>query len=196
MTTASPIFLREEHFDLVWDIFTAVFPAKYGDEFMDAWMDRNPNLSYGMFGPDGSLHGFILTTQTKSYASHTQKIEFLGVNPSCQKGGIGTQLLKLILDYCLRTNSRATLIPVNDPRIIHWYNKHGFVNYGSPFISSYTGDIEQLMIFNHNASPGPSLGNGSEETAPRRQRAPSLQQDTRTELETRVTRESLRLLTA
>jgi GNAT superfamily N-acetyltransferase len=196
MTTANTILLREEHFDLVWDIFTAVFPAKYGDEFMDAWMDRNRNLSYGMFGSDGGLHGFILTTQTKSYASHTQKIEFLGVNPSCQKGGIGTQLLKLILDYCLRTNSRATLIPVNDPRIIHWYNKHGFVNYGQPFVSTYTGDIEQLMVFNHSASPGPSLGNGSEETAHHYRQVPSLQQDTRTELETRVARESLRLLMA
>lgn len=193
MTTANIILLREEHFDLVWDIFTAVFPAKYGDEFMDAWMDRNRNLSYGMFGPDGGLHGFLIATQT---ASHTQKIEFLGVNPSCQKGGIGTQLLKLILDYCLRTNSRATLIPVNDPRIIHWYNKHGFVNYGLPFISSYTGDIEQLMIFNHSASPGPSLGNGSEETALHHHLIPYPRQDTRTELESRVTRESLRLLTA
>jgi GNAT superfamily N-acetyltransferase len=193
MTTANTILLREEHFDLVWDIFTAVFPAKYGDEFMDAWMDRNQNLSYGMFGSDGCLHGFIITTQT---ASHTQKIEFLGVNPSCQKGGIGTQMLKLILDYCLRTNSRATLIPVNDPRIIHWYNKHGFVNYGRPFISSYTGDIEQLMIFNHSASAGPSLGSGSEETAHHHHRILYLQQDTRRELETREDRESLRLLTA
>lgn len=193
MTTANPTPLREEHFDLVWDIFTAVFPAKYGDEFMDAWMDRNRNLSYGMFDSDGSLHGFLIATQT---SSHTQKIEFLGVNPSCQKGGIGTQLLKLILDYCLRTNSRATLIPVNDPRIIHWYNKHGFVNYGQPFVSSYTGDIEQLMIFNHSASGDPSLGNGSEETARHHQQVPFLQQDTRTELESRVTRESLRLLTA
>ena len=193
MTTANPETLREEHFDLVWDIFTAVFPAKYGNEFMDAWMDRNRNLSYGMFGSDGSLHGFLIATQT---LSHTQKIEFLGVNPSCQKGGIGTQLLKLILDYCLRTNSRATLIPVNDPRIIHWYNKHGFVNYGQPFVSSYTGDIEQLMVFNHSALAGPPLGNGSEEKARHHQQVLSLRQDTRTELESRVTRESLRLLMA
>jgi GNAT superfamily N-acetyltransferase len=194
MTSPTSIqILCEKDFDAIWDIFKKVFPAKYGEEFTDAWMARNRNLSYGTFGADGSLHGFLVTTQIES---HTQKIEFLGVNPSCQKGGIGTELLQKVLDYCLQTSSRATLIPVNDPRIIHWYKKHGFVNYGSPFVSAYTGDIEQLMIFNNSASPGPSLENESEETAPRHQQIPSLRQDTRTELESRVTRESLRLLTA
>lgn len=192
MTTLNPTLLFQEHFDSIWNIFTAVFPDKYNDEFIDAWVDRNRNLSYGMIDLDGSIQGFILTKQSENCTSHTQKIEFLGVNPSYQKGGIGTQLLKLILDYCLRTNSRATLIPVNDPRIIHWYNKHGFLNYGQPFISPYTGDFEQPMIFNHIASKGQFLGNGTEELL--QHPVPYQRQDIHKELESQVSQVPLRLL--
>lgn len=192
--TTSIRILQESDFGSVWDVFQTTFPAKYGEEFTDAWMARNRNLSYGTFGADGCLHGFLVTTHSES---HAQKIEFLGVNPSCQKGGIGTELLKKILDYCLRTGFRATLIPVNDPRIIHWYKKHGFVNYGLPFVSSYTGDIEQHMIFipNKSASEGRSLGSENED-APRHQEPLFQPPDTRMEPGSRATLESLPLLTA
>ena len=80
-------FLSEEHFDAVWTIFTSVFPAKYGEEFFDAWAGRNPTLSYGVFDTSNLLRGFIITMQKDA---RTQHIEFLGIDPTCQKGGIGT----------------------------------------------------------------------------------------------------------
>ena len=136
--------LLQEHFDAVWNIFTAVFPAKYGEEFFDAWSDRNKGLSYGVFDTSNTLRGFILTKQRDT---KTQHIEFLGVDPTCQKGGIGTILLTRVLDTCLRRSHRVTLIPVNDQRVINWYKKQGFVAVGPPIVSLYNGDLEQLMEY-------------------------------------------------
>ena len=91
-------------------IFDAVFPAKYHLEFLDAWKLRDSNLSLGAFAEEGkgSLCGFILVC-VKEGGYH---IEFLGVDPTAQKGGLGTALLRRILDVCMQRRSRATLIPV------------------------------------------------------------------------------------
>ena len=144
MCNLATYFLSEEHFDAVWNIFTAVFPAKYEEEFFDAWAGRNHKLSYGVFNTSNLLLGFILTKQKDT---KTQHIEFLGVDPTCQKGGIGTILLTRVLDTCLRAKYHITLIPVNDERIINWYRKYGFVPTGRPILSAYTGDMEQVMEY-------------------------------------------------
>jgi ribosomal protein S18 acetylase RimI-like enzyme len=166
--------LTETDFAQVWDIFTTAFPMKYGMEFQDAWRLRDTKHSYGAFVSttssknhflsssveqttiadsfDGGcdtkqsdcLAGFMLVRWKEADDWH---IEFLGVNHTCQKGGIGTTLLHVLLKFCQETQSRATLIPVDDPRIIHWYKKQGFVECGAPRKSSYTGDLEQLMEF-------------------------------------------------
>jgi GNAT superfamily N-acetyltransferase len=136
--------LTNDDFEPVYDIFLSVFPSKYNIEFEDAWNTRNISLTYGVFTADEGLIGFVLTAQ-RDYGE--QRVEFLAVHPQVQKGGVGTLLLQKILDYCLQTKSRASLIPVNDPRIIHWYKKHGFKDVGEPFVSKYTGDLEQVMEF-------------------------------------------------
>jgi ribosomal protein S18 acetylase RimI-like enzyme len=136
--------LSNDQFDAVWAIFTAVFPTKYGEEFIDAWLQRNQALTYGVFDETNTLRGFVITKQKDS---KTQHIEFLGVDPTCQKGGIGTILLTRVLDICLQTNYRVTLIPVDDSRILRWYEKHGFVPVGMPTQSPYTGDMEQTMEY-------------------------------------------------
>ncbi len=140
--------LYQNDFEQAAGIFSSVFPVKYNIQFIDVWRGRTEHLSIGTFTSKGEMTGFLLT---KAYgvgaATTQQQIEFLGVKPSCQKEGIGTILLRHILDYCLRTRTRATLIPVNDTRIIQWYKKHGFIESGEPFISSYTGDVEQTMEF-------------------------------------------------
>jgi ribosomal protein S18 acetylase RimI-like enzyme len=149
-------FLQEGHFDAVWTIFTSVFPEKYGEEFVDAWIQRTPSISFGVFDIDTTLRGFVLTNQNNI---KTQHIEFLGVDPTCQKGGIGTILLTRVLDTCLRRNLRITLVPIDDPRVINWYKKYGFVAIGQPFLSSYTGDLEQRMEYipTHTPQLDPTL---------------------------------------
>jgi ribosomal protein S18 acetylase RimI-like enzyme len=162
--------LEDHDFPPVWDIFKSAFPMKYGIEFQDAWRLRDTTHSYGAFvsapktnllsptvtqsaigenlscaeTKNDCLAGFMLVRWKPGDDWH---IEFLGVNPQCQKGGIGTTLLHALLEYCKQNQSRATLIPVDDPRLIQWYKKQGFVECGPPRKSSYTGDLEQVMEF-------------------------------------------------
>jgi ribosomal protein S18 acetylase RimI-like enzyme len=143
--------LTASDFPAVTKLFEGLFPSKYMTEFYDAWKYRAQDLSLGAFEGGGpgttGLLGFIICCRKKGPGGPRISIEFLGINPASQKGGIGTILLRHILDVCDKTNTRATLVPVNDQRIIHWYKKHGFAFYGTPFVSSYTGDLEHLMIY-------------------------------------------------
>jgi ribosomal protein S18 acetylase RimI-like enzyme len=134
--------LNESDFEAVWTIFKSVFEHKYITEFHDAWDSRNPSLSFGFFDEQCVLIGFLLTKQIQD--KH-QQIEFIGVSPAIQKGGVGTVLLRKVLDDSRKRCYLVTLIPVNDEKIIGWYKKHGFSNWGEPRVSPYTGDVEQIM---------------------------------------------------
>ena len=137
--------LTESDFADVWAIFKNVFEHKYITEFQDVWKSRNPKLSFGIVDEQRILIGFLLTKEIQN--DHYQ-IEFIGVSPHIQKGGIGSTLLRKVLTMATSHDWKVTLIPVNDDRIIGWYKKHGFQNYGSPRVSPYTGDLEQVMIYN------------------------------------------------
>lgn len=134
--------LEEAHYQAVWTIFHDAFEHKYITEFQDVWNQRNKELSFGIFDDQRILIGFLLTKQIQE--KH-QQIEFIGVSPHVQKGGVGTRLLRSILDVCKPRQHLVTLVPVNDEKIIGWYKKHGFQPFGSPRVSPYTGDVEQVM---------------------------------------------------
>ena len=136
--------LTESDFQDVWAIFKSVFEHKYITEFHDAWDTRNPSLSFGFFDDQCVLIGFLLTKQIQD--KH-QQIEFIGVSPTIQKGGVGSLLLRKVLEDSKIYHYQLTLIPVNDERIIGWYKKYGFSNLGEPRVSPYTGDIEQVMAY-------------------------------------------------
>jgi len=138
--------LHESDFDAVWTIFKSVFEHKYITEFHIAWDSRNPSLSFGFFDEQCVLIGFLLTKQLQS---NHQQIEFIGVSPLIQKGGVGTHLLRKVLSDATTHHYMVTLIPVNDERIVGWYKKQGFVNWGVPRISPYTGDLEQVMVYEY-----------------------------------------------
>lgn len=143
--------LAESDFDALWTIFKSVFEHKYITEFHIAWNERNPDLSFGFFDEQRVLIGFLLT---KMIQDKHQRIEFIGVSPIIQKGGVGTQLLRKVLQDAEQHQYVVTLIPVNDEQIIGWYKKHGFHNFGDPRISPYTGDLEQVMIYDVIQSSG------------------------------------------
>jgi ribosomal protein S18 acetylase RimI-like enzyme len=134
--------LCEGDYDAVWRIFHDAFEHKYITEFQDVWNQRQKDLSVGIFDEQRILIGFLLTKQIQE---NQLQIEFIGVSPTVQKGGVGTRLLRSILDACTPRRYRVTLVPVNDEKIIGWYKKHGFQPFGSPRISPYTGDVEQVM---------------------------------------------------
>lgn len=141
--------LTEADFDAVWTIFKSVFEHKYITEFRDAWNAKTPDLSFGFFDEQRILLGFLLT---KTIQTDHQQIEFIGVSPWIQKGGVGTQLLRKVLTDAEERNYRVTLIPVNDEAIVRWYTKHGFRAWGPPRISPYTGDLEQVMAYTIQSS--------------------------------------------
>lgn len=136
--------LQEADFDAVWTIFKSVFEHKYITEFHKAWSERNSDLSFGLFDEQRVLIGFLLTKQLQD---NHQRIEFIGVSPIIQKGGVGTRLLRKVLSDATQRRYVVTLIPVNDDQIIGWYKKHGFTNFGDPVVSTFTGDLEQVMIY-------------------------------------------------
>jgi len=138
--------LVDSDFQSVWTIFHSVFEHKYIREFQDVWKARNPPLSFGLFDDQQILVGFLLTKQLTE--TH-QQVEFIGVSPTIQKGGVGTRLLRCLLDDSLQRSYTVTLIPVNDERIIGWYTKLGFQAYGKPRLSPYTGEMEQTMRYTH-----------------------------------------------
>lgn len=144
MPSATPLLrsLTPDDYEPLWRLFLIVFPIKYKNEFLDCWLARTPELSLGAFAADGELLGFVVTSPEGESA---QQIEFLGVSPTAQKGGVGTLLLQRVLDACRAAQTRVTLIPVNEPRVIDWYKRHGFTECGTPRISAYTGDLEQTM---------------------------------------------------
>lgn len=132
--------LTLQDYGKVVDIFEQVFPEKYKKEFDMVWMLRHTELSLGVF--QGSvLKGFILCRHI--HEEHLQ-IEFLGVSPLYQKDGIGTLLLKHLLQSCC--DKQLTLIPVDNPRIIKWYQKFGFTFTGKPQVNPFTGEIEEAML--------------------------------------------------
>lgn len=141
--------LTESDFDSVWTIFKSVFEHKYITEFHISWKSRNPRLSFGIVDEQRILIGFLLT---KTIQEKHQQIEFIGVSPLIQQGGIGTHLLRRVLEDAELNRYRVTLIPVNDERIIGWYVKHGFQNSGDPTRSPYTGDLEQVMVYTSQSS--------------------------------------------
>lgn len=129
--------LTLQDYGKVVEIFEQVFPETYKKEFDIVWMLRHTELSLGIY-VKGELAGFILTRDTKESLC----IEFLGVCPKRQELGIGTMLLKHVLQLC--NYPKITLVPLND-RVAQWYKKHGFQSIGfhrNPF----TDQQEEVML--------------------------------------------------
>lgn len=134
--------LTLEDYPAVCAIFKDIFPKKYNEEFQNAWLRRATPYSFVLMD-EGKVKAFCITSFREDY-DNTYHIEFLGVDPHVQKGGWGTTLLQHVLSSIPVTYD-VTLIPVNDRRIIHWYIKHGFLEYGPSRFSKFTGETEQLM---------------------------------------------------
>jgi len=132
--------LTLQDYGKVASIFSQVFPEKFRKEFDTVWMFRHTELSLGIFDTN-VLKGFILCRKIEE--GHL-RIEFLGVNPNVQKEGIGTMLLKHVLQFA--TDYRISLIPVEDSRIINWYQKFGFCFTGDTQVNPFTGELEVIMI--------------------------------------------------
>jgi ribosomal protein S18 acetylase RimI-like enzyme len=132
--------LTLQDYGKVTSLFNEVFPEVYRKEFDMVWMLRHTELSLGVFDLN-VLKGFVVCRQI---AEGHLRIEFLGVNPKVQKEGIGTMLLKHVLQFAADFYE-LSLIPVEDLRIIKWYQKHGFEFTGETQKNPFTQQEECAM---------------------------------------------------
>lgn len=95
------------------NIFYDTFDLCDDADFFRAWRHRNRQSSMGLYY-NSTLIGFGLVVKTRLW--------FLAVSARFRGGGTGTRLLGAILN----TMTTCQLTPVNDARIIAWYERHGF----------------------------------------------------------------------
>lgn len=105
--------LKMEDFKEIKNIFYDTFDLCDDADFFRAWKHRNRQSSMGLYY-NSTLIGFGLVVETRLW--------FLAVSARFRGGGTGTRLLMAILD----TMTTCQLTPVNDQRIIAWYERHGF----------------------------------------------------------------------
>ncbi len=105
--------LKLHHYKEVKSIFYDTFDLHYDPDFFAAWRNRNQRSSMGLFYR-GTLIGFGLVAGSKLY--------FLAIARTFRGNGTGSLLLNAIL----RTMTSCHLTPINDPRLIAWYERHGF----------------------------------------------------------------------
>ena len=136
--------LRLEDYAAVWDIFQKTFPKGYEAEFQCAWLSRATAYSWAAW-QDGRKRGFVITSYQESL-ENSYHIHFIGTHPSVQKGGFGTTLLHKVIKQATAEQKHVTLIPLNNERLIRWYEKQGFSFFGKSIVSPYTGEEENLML--------------------------------------------------
>ncbi len=130
--------LTLQDYGKVASLFSQVFPEAYKKEFDTVWMLRHTEWSLGVYDKD-KLAGFILTRRVSE--GHLC-IEFLGVCLTRQELGIGTMLLKHVLQLC--NYPKISLVPLNS-RVANWYKKYGF-EFGTPQKNPFTGELEEVMV--------------------------------------------------
>jgi len=94
-------------------LFQNTFSVSEDENFTAAWRYRDPTASFGLWDR-GALLGAAIVRGTC--------LEYIFLDPSCRGGGRGTILLKAVLERIPAIH----LTPVNDPRVIRWYESQGF----------------------------------------------------------------------
>jgi len=126
--------LRATDYKDVCQIYLATFPSMDDDDYSAAWLNRCETSSTVLLQRSFStadkplgepkLIGFGLVSQSPATtaAAAEKKLWFLAVAADHRSGGSGSRLLKAIM----ATSPSLCLAPVNDEKIIAWYQKNGF----------------------------------------------------------------------
>ena len=95
--------LFQEVFDLTEDTYLA-----------SAWRKRTSEKSLGVWHSEGPLLAAAIV--------RGNFLEYIFVSPHAQGEGLGT----ILLQHVMRLSPAIHLTPVNDDRVIRWYERHGF----------------------------------------------------------------------
>lgn len=110
-------FLPNEK-EIVFSLFKSIFDSSEEPYFNATWKGRSPS-SVGLFSQRGGLRGFAIVVGNE--------IKYIGIAKRYQGRGYGSTLLHEAVQRTLHGVVRSVfLVPVDDPKVIGWYNKRGF----------------------------------------------------------------------
>lgn len=96
----------------------------YPDEDLEvSWIERSNPDSYGFFH-EGRLIGFVIASFHVKNKSNMY-IDYLALDPEFRGNGLGSVLLKQLLEKCYKKNGSIHLYPER-PELLNWYTRHGF----------------------------------------------------------------------
>jgi ribosomal protein S18 acetylase RimI-like enzyme len=118
-------------YNYVWRIFMDTFPCIDDNDFINSWLCRNHQFSLALLDrtrlrEKSQLIGFgiVCDYSESEFPLLREKLWFLAIDKSVRGGGAGSVLLDAIIATCMPGS--LCLAPVNEDRIIHWYEKKGF----------------------------------------------------------------------
>lgn len=123
-------------------IYAATFARHNDANFEFSWRNRNRRYSMGLFYK-ATLIGFGIVLSEQQINNLT----FLAVDAAYRGSGAGTELLESLLaevEHCY-------LVPVNNLKVIDWYQRHGFTKVAAD--RHYAPD-EAHFIMTYLRSPG------------------------------------------
>lgn len=106
--------LTQTDYAAVKRLFNTAFDLNEDKFLVPAWRDRRPEASLGIWHEGGALLAAAVVRGTC--------LEYIFVDEVCRGSGIGTQLLQAVL----AVSPTLHLTPVNDLRVIRWYESQGF----------------------------------------------------------------------
>ncbi len=131
--------LEKNDLTAVRKIFVGLFDQVENYNFSESWRHRNFGMSFAAISPNEQVVGFLLF--------RGKRIEYLAVDPEYQSYGIGSLLLKKVLEECFRKQIRPDLIPIQTEKIMGWYRRYGFELSGDWNIHPVTGEAEPIMVY-------------------------------------------------
>lgn len=106
--------LKATDYRAVRQLFNTAFDMSEDKNLNPAWKYRNEAASLGIWEGEDTLVAAAIVRKTF--------LEFIFVSEERRGSGYGTQLLQAVLDV----SPALHLTPVNDERVIRWYESQGF----------------------------------------------------------------------
>lgn len=105
--------LKQTDYAAVKQLFQEAFDLNEDKYLSPAWKERREDISLGYWRGSALLAAAVVRGNC---------LEYIFVSDICRGGGVGTALLQTILAECPALH----LTPVNDLRVIRWYESQGF----------------------------------------------------------------------
>jgi ribosomal protein S18 acetylase RimI-like enzyme len=117
--------LKESDGVAVQEIFIATFLRENDEDFYESWKSRYRRFSLGLFYK-ATLIGFGIVCRDG-------RLAYLAMRSDARGGGAGTRLLAETVrrwtdrrPFTSKYSRCMYLIPVKNPKVIAWYERHGF----------------------------------------------------------------------